>query len=147
MPQDALQEQSVSVVSAVSGGVQLASFGCPSEAKVRPKQVLSTKRGSQSRRRECDTTGRHRGSAHSAWQFLSTVFSVHGKKLGSPKSSEPMPLGHFSPRIKVLNARLKKNVCLCFQKMVGLKHPDENTRTYAKLVGKVCSARMLLYEG
>ncbi|XP_019562726.3 arginyl-tRNA--protein transferase 1 isoform X2 [Aedes albopictus] len=42
---------------------------------------------------------------------------------------------------------LYMNVCLCFQKMVGLKHPDENTRTYAKLVGKVCSARMLLYEG
>ncbi|EAT42617.1 AAEL005885-PC [Aedes aegypti] len=33
-----------------------------------------------------------------------------------------------------------------YMKMIGLKHPDENTRLYANLVGRECSARMLLYE-
>ncbi|XP_062555478.1 arginyl-tRNA--protein transferase 1 isoform X2 [Armigeres subalbatus] len=34
-----------------------------------------------------------------------------------------------------------------FMKMVGLLQPNKNTTTYAKLVGKLCLGRMLLYEG
>ncbi|XP_065090515.1 arginyl-tRNA--protein transferase 1 isoform X1 [Ochlerotatus camptorhynchus] len=34
-----------------------------------------------------------------------------------------------------------------YMKTVGLTVPAKNTCTYAKLVGKVCSSRMLLYEG